>query len=73
MDYKIMSFVIFCVGNVADALKMNAKDIYNRMSEGGIISDYIVPCYDVLHTFSREYIVEDLVDLMNKKGVLKTA
>ena len=34
---------------------------------------YIVPCYDVLHTFSREYIVEDLVDLMNKKGVLEVA
>ena len=51
----------------------NAKDVYHRMSKGGIISDYIVPCYDVLHTFSREYIVEDLVDLMNKKGVLKAA
>ena len=43
------------------------------MTEGQIISDYIVPCYDVLHTFSREYIVEDLIDLMNKKGVLKAA
>jgi hypothetical protein len=73
MDYKILNFVIFCVGSVADALKMSAKDVYQRMSKGGIISDYIVPCYDVLHTFSREYIVEDLVDLMNKKGVLKTA
>lgn len=73
MDYKIMSFVIFCVGNVAEALKMSAKDIYHRMSKGGIISGYIVPCYDVLHTFSREYIVEDLIDLMNKKGVLKVA
>ena len=53
MDYKILSFVIFCVGSVADALKMSAKDVYTRMSKGGIISDYIVPCYDVLHTFSR--------------------
>lgn len=73
MDYKILYFVIFCVGNVADALKMSAKDVYLRMSRGGIITDYIVPCYDVLHTFSREYIVEDLVDLMNKKGVLSPA
>ncbi|MDE5551382.1 MAG: DUF3791 domain-containing protein [Bacteroidaceae bacterium] len=73
MDYKILNFVIFCVGGVADALKMSAKDTYRRMSQGGIISDYIVPCYDVLHTFSREYIVEDLVNLMNKKGLLKTA
>jgi hypothetical protein len=61
------------VGSVADALKMSAKDVYSKMSDVGIISDYIVPCYDVLHTFSREYIVEDLVDLMNRKGVLKAA
>jgi len=73
MDYKILYFVIFCVGSVADALKMNARDVYQSMTKGGIISDYIVPCYDVLHTFSREYIVEDLVDLMTKKGVLKAA
>lgn len=73
MDYKILNFVIFCVGSVADTLKMSAKDVYHRMSDGAIISDYIVPCYDVLHTFSREYIVEDLIDLMNKKGVLKVA
>ena len=73
MDYKILNFVIFCVGSVADALKMSARDVYQSMTKGGIISDYIVPCYDVLHTFSREYIVEDLVDLMTKKGVLKAA
>ena len=73
MDFKTLNFVIFCVGSVADVLKMNARDVYQRMSQGNIISDYIVPCYDVLHTFSREYIVEDLLDLMNKKGVLKAA
>ena len=70
MDYQSLKFVIFCVGSVADALKMSAKDVYRRMKEGDIISSYIVPCYDVLHTFSREYIVADLVDLMQKKGVL---
>ncbi len=25
MDYKILNFVIFCVGSVADALKMSAN------------------------------------------------
>ena len=42
MDYKILNFVIFCVGSVADALKMSAKDVYHRMSKGGIISDYLL-------------------------------
>ena len=73
MDDKTLYFVIFCVGSVAEALKMNARDVYRQMKAGNIISDYIVPCYDVLHTFSREYIVEDLIDLMNKRGVLKAS
>lgn len=70
MDYKILNFVIFCVGSVADTLKMNAREVYHRMTDSHIISDYIVPCYDVLHTFSREYIVEDLIDLMHRRGAL---
>jgi len=32
----------FCVGSVADALKMSAKDVYHQMSKGGIFSDYIL-------------------------------
>jgi len=34
-----------------------------------MIDGYIVPCYDVLHSFSKEYIVDDLVSLMQQKGV----
>lgn len=70
MDSKTLAFVIFCVGSVADHLRMNAKDVYHRMKEADIIDDYIVPLYDVLHSFSREYIVDDLVSLMQKRGVI---
>lgn len=63
-------FTISCIGSVADHLKMNARDVYHKLHNAGIISDYIVPCYDVLRSFSKEYIVEDLVAYMKKKGVL---
>ena len=43
----------------------------HRMQDANIIDGYIVPCYDVLHTFSKEYIVDDLVDFMQKKGALQ--
>lgn len=39
------------------------------MQDAGMINGYIVPCYDVLHSFSKEYIVDDLVSLMQQKGV----
>ena len=70
MDLKALNFTIFCVGSVADYLKMSAREVYHRLNDTGIISDYIVPCYDVLHSFSKEYIVEDLIAYMKKKGAL---
>lgn len=70
MDKKILNFTIFCVGNLAEHLKMNARDVYHKMQQADIISSYIVPCYEVLHSFPKEYIIEDLSTYMKKKGVL---
>ena len=70
MNSKTLNFTIFCVGSLADYLNHSARDEYRKLQGAGIISDYIVPCYDVLHSFSKEYIVEDLVAYMKKKGVL---
>ena len=69
MDFKILNFTIFCVNNVASYLNKSAKDVYHAMQNAGMIDGYIVPCYDVLHSFSKEYIVDDLVSLMRQKGV----
>ena len=70
MDFKRLHFTIFCVNNVATYLNRNAREIYHLMQDANIINGYIVPCYGVLRTFSKEYIVEDLVSFMRKKGVL---
>lgn len=70
MNSQSLNFTIFCIGSLADHLKISARDVYHKLQSAGIISDYIVPCYDVLHTFSKEYIVEDLVQYMKKRGVL---
>ena len=70
MTTQSLNFTIFCIGSIADHLNMDARDVYHKLQSANIISDYIVPCYDVLHTFSKEYIVEDLVEYMKKRGVL---
>lgn len=65
-----LNFTIYCVGIVAESLGRDERDVYRLMLEGNIIMGYIVPCFDVLHSFSREYIIEDLTQLMRKKGLL---
>ena len=40
------------------------------LSDSGILDGYIVASYDVLHTFSREYLMDDLVGYMREKGLV---
>lgn len=51
-------------------LNRSQKDIFNLLDKSGILMNYIVPGYDVLHTFSRLYLAEDLTSYMKEKGVL---
>lgn len=70
MNYKVLNFTIFCISNVAAVLGKSARDVYHCMQDAGIINDYIIPCYDVLHTFPKDYIVDDLISFMKKRGAL---
>lgn len=65
-----LEFAVFCIENVAAKLGVNAERVYQAFAENSdILNGYIVPEYEVLHTQSREYIVDDLLDVMRERGV----
>ena len=65
-----LEFVVFCIENVAAKLGVNAERVYQAFTEkSDILNGYIVPEYEVLHTQSREYIIDDLLDVMKERGV----
>lgn len=70
MDKDTVDFATYCIGNLSHRLELNARDVYERLKTSGILNGYIVPSYDVLHTFGKEYLMEDLIDYMREKGVL---
>ena len=70
MDTKTLEFVTYCISKLAQALNMSHRNVYQRLKQSGILYDYIIPSYDVLHTFGSRYLVEDLTDYMKEKGVL---
>ena len=70
MNKDVLDFVTFCVGTVSRKLNISRKDTYNKLNASGILTSYIVGAYDVLHTFSSEYIAEDIIEYMKEKGVL---
>ena len=65
-----LEFAVFCIENVAARLGVDGTVIYDAFAKkSDILNSYVIPCYDVLHTQGKEYIVNDLIDMMREKGV----
>ena len=65
-----LEFAIFCIGNVASYLGVSPRYVYDSITkQSNILNNYILPEYQALHTQSKDYIVEDIVDVMKENGV----
>lgn len=66
-------FVASCIETTAKATGMTPEAMYQRMVRIGLIKDYILPCYNVLHAESRQSITEDILKTIEiwekKKGI----
>ena len=65
-----LEFAVFCIENIAIRLKKNAEEIYWMLTgKSDILNSYIIPEYEMLHTQSKDYIVEDIISLMEERGI----
>ena len=62
-EKKELSFSIFMIYSLADKWKMSPAKVYKILNTTGILDNYIIKCYDVLHTQGKEYLVEDISPL----------
>jgi hypothetical protein len=69
INEDILLFVIFCIESVAEAVGLKGNEVYKIMvNQTDVLDDYIIPCYDVLHTQGKEYIVRELIEVIREKG-----
>lgn len=69
-NHKQMEFAIFCIENTAARLNVDAEKMYETLAiKSNILQNYIVPNYETLHTQGKDYIVDDILDVMKEKGV----
>jgi len=72
MNKNELDFAVFCIESVAEHLNINGANVYTKLKhESDILDEYIVKCYDALHTQGKEYIVEDITDIMREEGLIK--
>lgn len=72
MEFKHLEFVTFIIGCVAEKLNMPCATVYKLMKDNDIVNGYILPCYEALHSFSRDYATDDVIDFMRHKGLNHT-
>lgn len=68
-EKKKLTFVVFILYALGEHWKMTTPEVYEILSTTGILDDYIIKCYDVLHTLGKEYLVEDITEFVREKGI----
>ena len=64
-----LTFVVFILHALGQHWNMTTPEVYEILNTTGILDDYIIKCYDVLHTLGKEYLVEDITELVREKGI----
>lgn len=62
----VLAFVATCIEATARSLGVPYKEVYSRMKKLDMIEKYIYPNYETLHTESRENIVNDMIECMER-------
>ena len=71
MTKEQLEFAVFCVESVAEELGIKGNEVYKLMMTCpglNVLDDYVIACYDALHTQGKEYIVRELIEVMREKG-----
>ena len=60
----LMGFVASCIEDVAEKIGQDYSEVYERMKTVGLIENYIIPHYDVLHTESRASVTAGMIETL---------
>ena len=69
-EFDRLEFSIFCIENVAIRLGCNGRDIYLKLKDSNLLESYIMANYEVLHTQGKDYIVDDIIDVMKEETLI---
>lgn len=69
IEKKELTFVVFVLHALGQHWNMTTSKVYDILNSTGILDDYIIKFYDVLHTLGKENLVEDITEFVREKGI----
>lgn len=68
MNQEIFLFTIYMIHACAERWHVSPARVYRELKKSGCLEDYLVPHYEILHTQSTDYIVDDITEYLQKHG-----
>lgn len=68
MTQDQVNYISCIIGALSQLTGKTCSEVYRMLRSAGILKDYLAAAYDVLHTYSLEYVAEDVIKIMNDKG-----
>lgn len=70
MTIEELEFIDFCIFILAERLNKSVQEVYRLLTKDtDLLETYLKPCYDVLHTQGKEYIIAEILDAFNERGI----
>ncbi|MCR5770300.1 MAG: DUF3791 domain-containing protein [Butyrivibrio sp.] len=69
MDKESFSFVIYMIHACANKWGKFPSEVYALLTKADCINKYLVPHFDILHTQSTNYIIDDIVEYLGVRGI----
>ena len=70
MSPEIFSFVIYMIHACANRWRKTPAQVYLALKQSGCLNHYLVPTYDILHTQSTDFVVQDIEEYLAQKEVI---
>ena len=65
-----LEFSIFCIENIAIKLEIEPQCVYQALAQkSNLLFSYVVANYEMLHTQDKDYIIDDILHVMEEEGV----
>lgn len=62
-------FVVYMIHACANHWKKKPSEVYKNMKSTDCIMGFLIPHYEILHTQSTKYIIEDIEKYLNVRGI----
>lgn len=68
MTEDVFSFLVYMIHACADRWHKRPSEVYQAIRKSGCMDDYLVPYYDILHTQSTDFVVQDIEEYLERRS-----